>query len=97
MKIFLFLIIALMFSSCSECEHQSSSDEVYVEDVNTLKSLNSLGAFPYNQRLDEMTVVVIDGCEYIVCNAYENKDITITHKGNCTNAIHYQVIHDTIR
>lgn len=36
----------------------------------------------------------IDGCEYYVShNGYGN---IITHKGNCKNPIHYNIIHDTI-
>jgi hypothetical protein len=39
-------------------------------------------------------VQVIDGCEYIVSrNSYGN---VVSHKGNCNNPIHKQVIHDTI-
>jgi len=39
-------------------------------------------------------IQVIDGCEYIVSkNAYGN---VVSHKGNCNNPIHKQVIHDTI-
>jgi hypothetical protein len=48
-----------------------------------VKSINLLGKFPYNSNIDELSIVEIDDCEYIVCNAYRNKDITITHKGNC--------------
>jgi len=39
-------------------------------------------------------VQIIDGCEYIVSrNSYGN---IVSHKGNCNNPIHKQVIHDTI-
>lgn len=39
-------------------------------------------------------VRIIDGCEYIVSrNSYGN---VVSHKGNCSNPIHKQVIHDTI-
>ena len=39
-------------------------------------------------------VQIIDGCEYIVSrNSYGN---VVSHKGNCNNPIHKQVIHDTI-
>lgn len=67
--IFPILIIGALWS----CER--STPEV--------KSINSLGKFPYNSNIDELSVVEIDGCEYIVCNAFGNKDIAITHKGNC--------------
>lgn len=40
-------------------------------------------------------IIVIDGCEYI---AYKDnaRSISIEHKGNCKNPIHYQVKHDTL-
>ena len=76
-------IFAVTLASC--CNHEP---QVQTEQPK-LKSLNSLGRFPYNTVVDEMTVVIIDDCQYIVCNAYSNKDITITHKGNCINPIHY--------
>ena len=41
-----------------------------------------LGTFPYG-NVDQLSVVVIDSCEYLVCNAASNSQIAITHKGNC--------------
>ena len=39
-------------------------------------------------------IQIIDECEYIVSrNGYGN---VVSHKGNCNNPIHKQVIHDTI-
>jgi hypothetical protein len=68
------LIFITMFFALFGCNSQPKQIE---------KSINSLGEFPYNSNIDELTVVEIDGCQYIVCNAYGNHDITITHKGNC--------------
>lgn len=34
------------------------------------------------------TTKVIDGCEYI--RTYNGHGWSLTHKGNCTNAIHYR-------
>jgi hypothetical protein len=68
------LLVAVIFCGCGE---QSQTETTKV------KSINSLGNFPYNSNIDELTIVEIDDCEYIVCNAYQMKDITITHKGNC--------------
>ena len=67
------LLVAVIFCGCEE--QTTTNTEV--------KSINSLGSFPYNSNIDELSIVEIDNCEYIVCNAYRNKDITITHKGNC--------------
>jgi hypothetical protein len=47
------------------------------------KDISYLGNFPYH-RTDELHVVVIDSCEYIVCNGLAEKDVAITHKGNCS-------------
>ena len=44
---------------------------------------NSLGIFPFNDKEDEMTIQVIDDCEYIVVNSSNNREPAITHKGNC--------------
>lgn len=75
-KTFIYVLLAsIIFYSCGSPSQPSQPYEV--------KSINSLGKFPYNVRIDELTVVQIDSCEYIVCNAYKMKDITITHKGNC--------------
>jgi hypothetical protein len=34
------------------------------------------------------TIKVIDGCEYI--QQYNGRGWNLTHKGNCTNIIHYK-------
>lgn len=39
--------------------------------------------------VQEHSVILIDYCEYIVLtNRPYSADMTITHKGNCTNPIH---------
>ena len=68
------LLVAVIFCGCG---HETTNQP------RNIKSINSLGKFPYNSNIDELSVVTIDSCEYIVCNAYQMKDITITHKGNC--------------
>jgi hypothetical protein len=46
------------------------------------------------QKIEEVvcTVVKFDGCEYIenVLLVQGVKNIMLTHKGNCSNPIHYQ-------
>lgn len=71
---FTFLLISIILFGCTQPQTINNIQQ---------KTINSLGKFPYNSILDELVVVEIDNCEYIVCNAYANKDITITHKGNC--------------
>jgi hypothetical protein len=39
-------------------------------------------------KLADNTIKVIDGCEYI--QTYSGHGWNITHKGNCTNIIHYK-------
>jgi len=38
--------------------------------------------------IDGIEIRVIDGCEYLVNRSFHG-DIVCTHKGNCTNKIHY--------
>ncbi len=51
-------------------------------DTVTIDKQNVIGKFPYGE-IDDLSVVEIDSCEYIVCNSIRNKDIAITHRGNC--------------
>lgn len=45
---------------------------------------------------DDYRVKIIDGCEYLErYEGYQN-GYTFTHKGDCKNPIHYQIIYDTI-
>lgn len=74
-KNFLAILVSTVLISCCSSDTRNQSEPV--------PSINSLGRFPYNTVIDELTVVTIDSCEYIVCNSFKNKDITITHKGNC--------------
>lgn len=39
---------------------------------------------------------IIDGCEYLKRYEGYNQGYSFTHKGNCKNPIHYNIIHDTI-
>ncbi len=83
-KVILIGILAMALSNCSDSTQQHTIHTAQ-EEINNLplRSVNSLGKFPYNSNVDELTVITIDNCEYIVCNAQTNADVTITHKGNC--------------
>jgi hypothetical protein len=78
-KILLISSLFLLFSC-------GNNDTVTIDkqEYNKLKGVkqNVIGKFPYGE-MDDLSVVEIDSCEYIVCNAFRRKDITITHKGNC--------------
>ncbi len=84
-KIIPILILAITLSNCGGSLEEPNSIQTAQEEIDNLplRSVNSLGKFPYNSTIDELTVMTIDNCEYIVCNANHNSDITITHKGNC--------------
>lgn len=45
-------------------------------------------SFSPSSGLNLNHVIVVDGCEYFVVNAYTS--YTYVHKGNCINPIHYQ-------
>ena len=80
MKKLAMLISSLLLFSCGNSENVEISKEEY----NKLKGVTkkSLGSFPY-QKVDELYVIELDSCEYIIYNAFLNKDGAITHKGNC--------------
>ena len=80
MKQILLLLTVVMFG-CSQPNQQTNQTQ------KQFMSTKVIGHFPYNPNIDALVVVEIDDCEYIVCNAYSNKDITITHKGNCKYCI----------
>jgi hypothetical protein len=42
-----------------------------------------------NREVDGYVVKVIDGCEYLMFSSHNHWDIG-SHKGNCTNQIHYE-------
>lgn len=42
------------------------------------------------------SIEIIDGCEYIKRYEGYNQGYTFSHKGDCKNPIHYNIIHDTI-
>lgn len=46
--------------------------------------------FPYSKNIDQINVVTIGECEYLVTNAQSNADISMTHKGDCKFCIQRQ-------
>lgn len=84
-KIITILILTISLANCGGVIEEPNSIQTAQEEIDNLplRSVNSLGKFPYNSTYDELTVITIDNCEYIVCNAETTSDITITHKGNC--------------
>lgn len=75
-KIFTILALATLFVACSQPQPSNSS-------ANTIQSPQPAGLrFDYGPT-DEYRIQEIDSCEYIIVNALANKDVALTHKGNC--------------
>ncbi len=89
-KIIIATILSIGITSCNNNRNINRID-TSINSVDT-KKVTYLGEFPYNERPDVLATVTIDGCEYIVANAFPNKDITLTHKGNCQFCIERQKI-----
>lgn len=83
------IILSIALMSLFGCSN-TTEDGAY-KPVIKLKSVNSLGAFPYNRNRDELTEVIIDSCEYIVANSYDNREPLMTHKGNCKNCRNFLI------
>lgn len=86
-KILIASIAILYMISCKEEEPQHVYDDTDVQQVEQPKQplipTTYVCDFPYAKNLDEINVVTIGECEYLVANANSNSDITITHKGDC--------------
>ena len=68
--------IGLLLASCKE--PQSPAPQ-----VQTIEAQPPAGQkFEYGP-IDEYHIQEIDGCEYILVNGLRNKDVALTHKGNC--------------
>ena len=83
-----FLSIAILTIAVTSCQRATETkiDSTPKEEPSTnekTQRVTSLGQFPYNKELDQMVVVQIDGCEYIVLNSFSFKEPALTHKGNC--------------
>lgn len=91
MKKILALVILLGMSSCQETVSTiDSTPKEELQNNEGVKQVNSLGQFPYNKQIDQMVVVEVDGCQYIVLNSFSLKEPVMTHKGNCKFCIERQ-------
>ena len=68
------LSIAIMLLTLASCEEPN---------VETSKTNHLIGTFGH-----ELDVVKIEGCEYFFADY--DRSALFTHKGNCTNPIHYK-------
>jgi hypothetical protein len=76
-KIIISTLICIVLVSCKE-----EPNHVYEQEA-PLITKTYLCDFPYAKNIDEINVVQIGECEYLVSNAHPLEDMTITHKGDC--------------
>lgn len=91
------ILIAIALVSCKEPDttnHVYSETELQqqqqAEIPQPLIPTTYVCDFPYSKSLDVLNVVTIGECEYLVANAGQQSDITITHKGDCKFCIQRQ-------
>lgn len=89
-KILISTCIAIALVSCKEpdTQHEQIISDTDLEQIQPqqhapLIPKTYLCDFPYGKNIDEINVVTIGECEYLVANAQNNSDITMTHKGDC--------------
>jgi len=69
------------------CQPQVTVDEDSKVEHNAENLINEINS-------DDVEIVVIDGCEYIIYKSTPSNNVRIgygfmSHKGNCKNPIHY--------
>lgn len=75
-----------MVSAMSSCNSQiKKSNSLVIEIIDSNNTI--LDAYSVN-------IVTYQSCEYIVAGV--GQYAIMSHKGNCHNKIHYQVLHDTV-
>jgi hypothetical protein len=89
MKYLIFVTIVLAMFAC-DYSGSNSEPSISAEEDSVLVKLK-----PNYSSFKHYTIITIDGCEYIAHKDNHN-NVSIEHKGNCKNPIHYQVKHDTL-
>lgn len=79
--------IILLFGLFISCDLQEDKTEIKNSEKNSIEQ--EIKNIPENK----LTVIVYDGCEYIIYK--EDRDANssygfMAHKGNCSNPIHYE-------
>lgn len=72
------LIILLMLSVCACCAPVERNEEPQSEKLKP--------TIPYNDTPHGITVITIEGCQYVY--AETGSGVAICHKANCINPIH---------
>jgi hypothetical protein len=83
-------ITLLAMISCREADDTNHVYEQQLQQQTPLIPKTYVCDFPYGKNIDEINVVTIGECEYLVANAQNNSDITMTHKGDCKFCIQRQ-------
>jgi hypothetical protein len=91
MKYLISFIMLLALIACDDFNKPHSS-------LTPLSPSDSIFVTMYGneRKFDSYQVIMIDGCEYIAYKSNNTQFLSIEHKGNCKNPIHYQVKHDTV-
>jgi hypothetical protein len=86
------LISTIVLIAMVSCKRADDTNHVYEQQLQQTQEVQQQAPlipqtyvcdFPYSKNIDEINVVQIGDCEYLVAHALEQKDITITHKGDC--------------
>ena len=94
-KILIATITLLAMISCREADetkHIYDDEQIQVvqEQPVPLIPTTYVCDFPYSKNIDQINVVTIGECEYLVTNAQSQSDVAITHKGDCKFCIQRQ-------
>lgn len=94
-KILIASISLLAMISCRETndtKHIYDDEQIQVvqEQPEPLIPTTYVCDFPYSKNIDQINVVTIGECEYLVTNAQSQSDVAITHKGDCKFCIQRQ-------
>lgn len=87
------LIASITLLTMISCSDTNETNHVYQEEQIQLVPLiptTYVCDFPYSKNIDQINVVTIGECEYLVTNAQSQSDVAITHKGDCKFCIQRQ-------
>lgn len=87
-KILIASISLLAMISCREADetnhvYNEEQEQIQVQQQAPLIPTTYVCDFPYSKNIDQINVVTIGECEYLVTNAQSQSDVAITHKGDC--------------
>ncbi|MBN2237546.1 MAG: hypothetical protein JW729_08290 [Bacteroidales bacterium] len=86
MKIFASIILVLIV--LASCNLQDDKTEIESSEKNSIEQ--EIKNLPENK----VSVIIYDGCEYIIYKVDKDANSSygfMAHKGNCSNPIHYEL------